>query len=270
MLKVKTKSTVVVIPIYSTNMSPLEEKSFLRMIKVFKNRSIIIVSPFSIKDYSENLAAKNNLEVVLFSNNYFKNIKGYNRLLISENFYKKFISYSYILICQLDVYVFKDEIDYWTKLNYDNVGAPIFKGYSKPTDEFKEIGNNGGFCLRNVKSSLKVLSNIKFTYNNLFTLLSIESIWYWKLYRFFRDGLIYNYKIKPFMPIINEDIFWSMIVPKQFNFFQACPPNKAMYFAYDANPKLLFDKTKKTYPMAIHAWWRYNKSFVEELIKNYN
>lgn len=270
MIKENVKSTVVVVPIYSNKMSILEEKSFLRMIKVFKNREITIVSPYSLKEFSSKLAAANNLNVTFFSNDYFKGIKGYNRLLICKDFYNRFINFNYLLICQLDVYVIKDEIDYWTSLNLDNIGAPIFEGYSNPSEVFKKNGNNGGFCLRNISNSLKVLSKIKFRYSKFSTLISIEKKWFWKLYRFLRDGLIFNYKIKYLRPIINEDVFWSMIVPKQFSFFKVCPPEKAMFFAFDANPKLLYKKCENRFPMAIHAWWRYDKDFVEELIENYN
>ena len=48
-----------------------------------------------------------------FEDEYFKGISGYNRLMMSEVFYRRFIGYEYILIYQLDAYIFKDELKKW-------------------------------------------------------------------------------------------------------------------------------------------------------------
>ena len=34
------------------------------------------------------------------------------------------------------------------------------------------------------------------------------------------------------------------------------------------HPKYLYKKTNNNLPLAIHAWWRYDKLFVEKLIKS--
>ena len=41
-----------------------------------------------------------------------------------------------------------------------------------------------------------------------------------------------------------------------------------MLFSFDANPKLLYEKSNNKLPMAIHAWWRDDMMFVEKLIKS--
>jgi len=262
------QKVIVIIPIYKSTMTSHEKISFDRIIKVFKSRLINLAAPFYLKEFSESLVKNyKNVTVSFFDDKYFRNIRGYNRLLMSVGFYKNYSNYQFILICQLDVYVFKDDIEYWINKKMDHIGAPIFKGYSKPTEEFKHLGNNGGFCLRNVESCLNILSKNSFRYFRVSTLMKVETIWYWRLYRIIRDGLVYNYKISFLKPIINEDIFWSIIVPLEFDFFKSCSPEEAKYFAYDANPKLLFEKSEGIFPMAIHAWWRYDQDFVLELIE---
>lgn len=267
-MMIDSKDVVIVIPIYKRITSKYEIMSFKRIVKVFCNRDIRIVSPESNHKYITELCdGQNNIDFELFENKYFKSIKGYNRLLMSKEFYKRFEFYTFMLICQLDVYVFKDELNLWLNKRYDNIGAPIFRGYSMPSAVFQEIGNNGGFCLRNIQKCIKVLDCIKFRYFSITTILRIKEKPILKLFRFFRDGLLFNYNVNKLKPIINEDIFWSVIVPIEIKSFKSCPPNEAMYFAFDANPKYLYKKTNNNLPLAIHGWWRYDLEFVKKLIQ---
>ena len=45
-------------------------------------------------------------------------------MMLSADFYKKFTQYKFILIHQLDAYVFKDDLLYWCSRNFDYIGAP--------------------------------------------------------------------------------------------------------------------------------------------------
>jgi len=262
------KVVAVIIPIYKKNLSSFEEISLNRMIKIFKNRDIVIITFFELDQFCSQISKfHKNINIVFFHKKYFSSIRGYNRLLMSKNFYKTFISFKYVLICQLDVYVFEDKLDYWINKQFCNIGAPLFKGYNKVSKNFKIIGNNGGFCLRNTQSCLDILLKIKYRYYNVSTLIKIESNFLWRLYRILRDGLLFNYNLNPFYPIINEDIFWSSIVPIENNFFLVPKPEESILFSFDVNPKFLYEKSNNMLPMAIHAWWKYDKIFVEKLIK---
>jgi hypothetical protein len=263
------KKVAIIIPIYKDNLSLHEDISLKRALKVFKNRDIILVTFFELKHYCTQIKKNHsNITIQIFDKKNFNSIRSYNRLLMSENFYKAFINFNYILICQLDVYVFEDKLDYWIEKQYCNIGAPLFKGYNKTSKVFRDFGNNGGFCLRKTQSCLDILSNIKYRFYNLSTLVKIESSFPWKLYRILRDGLLFNYNYKFFYPIINEDIFWSSIVPIENKLFLVPKPEEAMLFSFDANPKLLYEKSNNKLPMAIHAWWRDDMIFVEKLIKS--
>jgi hypothetical protein len=259
----------VVIPIYKMSMTDLEIISYQRILHVFSNYEIVIVCPKSITErISQTIGIKDKVKVSYFDDKFFKGIVGYNRLLMSLEFYQRFADFKFILICQLDVFVICDRLDFWIEKGLDNIGAPIFEGYTKPSLVLKAKGNNGGFCLRNTKSCIRVLSMLKFTYSNLSSLWEMETLWYWKLFRIIRDGFIFNFNIDFLKPVINEDVFWSVIVPDRFTWFTVCGAEEAKFFAYDANPRFLFEKSNYIYPMAIHAWWRYDKEFVLDVIKD--
>jgi hypothetical protein len=263
------KDVCIVIPVYKDAMSEPEKVSFQRTLEVFKSREIRLVGPEYLKDTLKQFSTqRENVSVSVFPDFYFKKISGYNRLLMSPEFYLHFSGFEYILICQLDVFVIKDELDYWIKNGKDNIGAPIFEGYTKPTLNFKK-GNNGGFCLRKTESCIKVLSQIKNSYSPLSSLWKMENKLHWKIFRIVRDGFIFNYKTRLLKPVINEDIFWSVIVPENFSWFKAGEPEEAKYFAFDANPEYLFQQCNYEYPMAIHAWLRYDKLFTLDLIKQF-
>jgi hypothetical protein len=47
--------------------------------------------------------------------------------MLSIDFYKRFRDYKFILIYQLDAYVFRDELEYWCEQDYDFIGAPLIE-----------------------------------------------------------------------------------------------------------------------------------------------
>jgi len=146
---------VIVIPVYK-NPNADEFVSLRRCCQVLSSYEMVLVCPHGFdtvvfrklwKDYELTFIEEH------FDDVYFKNIAGYNRLLLSEEFYKRFADYDYMLIYQPDVYVFEDKLTWWCKKGYDYVGAPIFGLF---TDKvfYKDKGRvgNGGLSLRRVKA----------------------------------------------------------------------------------------------------------------------
>lgn len=258
----------IVVPLYKSNLSENEMISLRQMKKIFFRRHFTVVCPASIIERAKKLFNDVQFSIVTFQQKMFKSTRTYNRLLMSRSFYESFTNYSHILICQLDVYVFKDELDYWCKSGYHFIGAPSFKGHN--SDKTYEFGKtlNGGISIRNVSASLRVLDSIKFRFAPLKYLVSMEYKMTLKLVRLLRDGLIFNYRSPQLLrPIINEDLFWSFIVPNKKKWF-TCPQSvEAMKFAFDVHPQYLYNMNHQNRPMAIHAWWRYDEEFVKELAK---
>ncbi|RZL31944.1 MAG: hypothetical protein EOP00_34540, partial [Pedobacter sp.] len=124
-MKQKSKNCCVVIPIYKNTPTFSEEQSLIRALDILGNYKFYFVCSGSFDpSYYINLVEEYdnlNISIKTFGDFYFSSIQGYNKLLISTIFYKKFIDFDYLLIYQLDAWVFKDELDFWCSLNFDLV-----------------------------------------------------------------------------------------------------------------------------------------------------
>ena len=145
----------VVIPNHKEELNDLEKISLAQVRKVLKNYPIIFVGPEG-KNFSY-------LEpgdmIVHFPKEYFQTLKGYNNLSISPLFYEPFQVFDYILIYQLDAFVFYDALEDFCRLGYDYIGAawPAYSwSHQKIKGKTPRVGN-GGFCLRKVAACHKLL-----------------------------------------------------------------------------------------------------------------
>ena len=148
------QEVVVVIPIYKPVPDKLEKLSFEQCINVLPY-PISIVAPTSL-DVSYYKQKSKQIFIQRFDDDFFTSINSYNKLLLSKIFYKRFENFNYMLIHQLDAYVFKDELAFWCSNGYDYIGAPWFEDFKDKGEELWKVGN-GGFSLRNIKSATKVL-----------------------------------------------------------------------------------------------------------------
>ena len=110
----------------------------------------VFVAPQSLefsygKDYES-------YDVVRFEDKYFDSVAHYSDLLLTEEFYERFRKYEYVLIYQLDAFVFADRLKWFCDMHIDYVGAPARWGNWK-----KYHVGNGGFSLRNVSRCLSVV-----------------------------------------------------------------------------------------------------------------
>jgi len=151
-------------------------------------------------------------------------------------FYERFVHYEYILIYQLDAYVFRDELEYWCNRGYDYLGAPWFDGFNLADNDSKllDIAGNGGLSLRKISSFVKVLSA-----------------------RGDSKKIIEEY-IKSRQ---NEDLFFSQLAPKIDPSFKIAPPKLAMHFSFECLPKKLYQMIGGKLPFGCHAWERYDFDF---------
>lgn len=118
---------VIVIPVYKPILSADEEHSLRQCISVLGNYQVTLVCPdgLNVSEYSK--VAGRELRCETFQPSFFENIDGYNRLMMSRMFYERFSGYDYMLIYQLDAWVFSDELTEWCLKGYDYVGAPWFE-----------------------------------------------------------------------------------------------------------------------------------------------
>ncbi|UFH52013.1 DUF5672 family protein [Spirosoma sp. KNUC1025] len=113
----------VVLPVYKPQLNEYERISLMQCVRVLGHYPIWLAAPHSldISAYREILPT---IQARTFDDSYFADVQGYNRLMLSEEFYKAFSDQEYVLIHQLDAFVFRDELAYWCLQEYDYVGAP--------------------------------------------------------------------------------------------------------------------------------------------------
>ena len=150
----------VVIPIYKKKPTDLEMASFRQVLKVLSRYDIIVYTycGLDLSVYSNlALACNKNFIVEYFDKSYFSSVKGYNRLCLTIDFYKRVSAYKYMLIYQLDAWVFCDELEFWCNKGYDYVGAPWFTNWGTHEEgEALWCVGNGGFSLRNISFFIKM------------------------------------------------------------------------------------------------------------------
>lgn len=153
---------VVVIPVYKEDISYTEEISLRQCCKVLGQHPICIVTHTGINLTSYNqIAAEYGVSCFRedFAPEFFAGVQGYNNLCLSLDFYKRFEEYDYMLIYQLDAYVFCDGLNEWCEKGYDYIGAPWFENWGTYEEGCKlwKVGN-GGFSLRRVAWFTRFLS----------------------------------------------------------------------------------------------------------------
>ena len=152
----------IVVPIYKTLPTHIEIASFRQLLKVLSKYDIIIYTyqGLDLSVYlNEASFANKSLQIEYFEKYYFSSIKGYNRLCLTVDFYRRVSSYKYMLIYQLDAWVFRDDLEYWCNLGYDYVGAPWFTNWGTYEDgETLWAVGNGGLSLRNNSFYIRFLN----------------------------------------------------------------------------------------------------------------
>src|SRR4051812_47391380 len=123
LLATPEQEVAVVIPTYRSVLDSDERKSLSQCIKVLGSYPIIFVAPLGL-ELAPEIRQLNNIQVIRFPAHYFAGIAGYNALMLSPAFYQAFSEFRYILIHQLDVFVFRDALSEWCRYDFDYVGAP--------------------------------------------------------------------------------------------------------------------------------------------------
>lgn len=229
----------IVIPVYKNKLSHLEERSLNQCIKILGDHDIIFACPNGLDPKYQQL----DIKIEEFNTDYFQDIQGYNRLMLESHFYERFLSYDYILLHQLDAFIFRDELKLWCDKGYDYIGAPwiastsIISKLLKPFNSksikrrkpiFFKVGN-GGLSLRKTKTFFKISTVLKKDIKTQLTEKKHEI-----------------YAI--------EDVFWSLKVPTFFNDFSIPHYKEAVKFAIDRKPALSLKINKNKLPFGCHGF----------------
>lgn len=229
----------VVIPIYKNKLSKNEEVSLSQCIKILGDHDIIFAGPKDLMPKYQNSGIKNEG----FDASYFLDISGYNKLMLESHFYERFLKYDYILLYQLDAFVFKNELISWCNKGYDYIGAPwiatnsIISKILKPFNSkrlkrrqpiFFKVGN-GGLSLRKTKTFFEISEKLKAEI---------------KIQLSEKKHEIYAI----------EDVFWSLKVPTIFKDFSIPHYKEALKFAIDRKPALSLKLNNNELPFGCHGF----------------
>lgn len=254
----------IVIPIYKESLDRYEELSLRQCLKILKKYKVFIVTyeHLELSNYY-NIAGEYNVQLdkIFFPPSFFEGIEGYNRLMKSKDFYLSFSSFKYILIYQLDAFVFKDDLENWCRLGYDYIGAPWVEdddGKTVNVNDWK-VGN-GGLSLRKVSHCLKVLKwkgpVLKYSYYKKLKYLPYMLGW--------KNNIAYFKNSN-----MNEDALFSGFLSPSYLNPNLPSPVEAASFAFEKYPSYLYRVCNNHLPFGCHAFLKYEyDSFWKQYIEN--
>jgi hypothetical protein len=195
--------------------------------------------------------------------------------MLTSQFYKYFIDYDYILIYQLDAFVFSDELHHWCNQGYDYIGSPWYLDFdgSDRSIGLHAVGGNGGFSLRKVRSFIKTLST--FTVINKPQVIIRQYSHLGILGRTLRIPFIIGktfglrnnsfYLRKTFSS--NEDKFYAFFASKINPDFKVAPVEESIKFSFECQPQRLYSLNGNKLPFGCHAWQKHNIDFWKPFIE---
>ena len=272
MIESPSVNSVVIIPVYLPCPNEKERLAFMQGCKVLYRYTICLLSYPELDCSAYVLMAKEcgvKLERENFPRSFFESLSGYNRLMLSCEFYKRFTSFDYMLIYQLDAWVFRDELDLWCAKGFDYIGAPWFTENKCHEDgaSLWEVGN-GGLSLRRIRTFINLFSHNKHVY-------SVKH-YVKEDFKNKRIGLLLKHILfrERFMDLLHgwndaEDLFYCLRLRGTRLSLQTPSVDEAMFFAFEKSPSYLYGLTNKL-PFGCHAWAKYEPSFWERFIMDDN
>ncbi len=263
-------------------MDKYEKISYIRCLEILNKYKICIVTykKNNLNEYIK-LAQKYKINILteFFDFKNFKSIQSYNNFMLSINFYKRFKEFEYILIYQLDAYVFRDELEEWCKKKYSYIGAPIFKGGRKcdKNSEYMQC-MNGGLSLRNTKDMINILSDIRKIYifenkyerQNLISkikaiikILTIKNDYDLEIANNYHEDILLS---KIFIEKINNfksrPKFWDKVIKIRTNIYNLPSFNESYKFSFEENIEYLSTLYNNSLPTFCHAFQlEYKRTF---------
>jgi uncharacterized protein DUF5672 len=263
-------SAAIAVPTQSLKLDPHELVSFGRLRAVLGSYDTYLVLP------DDEAGTLDGLPVKRFASRYFRGPKRLNqRLVMSADFYGAFAGYDYVLIYHLDSLALSDELGAWCEAGWDNIGAPWSRRAPDGRLVLTGVGN-GGFALRRVESCLRVATLAKRPRSRAGTLAwfgaAVGRRFFTHLPRTVRTVATSSRKARTVAGVVRgalattfvtEDKFWSELAPRLDPTFRVAPPEVALSFAFDANPRECFELAGGRLPFGCHKWWFHDPEFWE-------
>lgn len=279
----KTRTCAVVIPHHRETLTPNELISLKNSLSKLNAWDIYFVMPENLSSTKiENVLLEMNsrAKILKVNSEFLSSFRSYNLMCMNKEFYKLFINYDFMLLCQLDCWIFKDALQSWIEQDFDYIGAPwpsglSHKSFLRTWDKFLKYlyvlkissfnpvylpqGGNGGLSLRNTQAHIQVLDSTHYKKNWRF----VRKHLFFYLMRF-RICTLYDFLVKFFKHFkdskgycksqeLNEDIFFSFLIPAYHPTFKVAPPEIARFFSLESNIENELSQMKNL-PFGLHKW----------------
>ncbi len=226
---------VVVIPNYKRTLSADDRvavSSFTSRLHAYPR---VFMSPRGL-DTSEVESLAPQASVERFDPCHFASWSSYNEFCKAVEFYERFAGFEYMLVAQLDAYVFRDELEFWCQQDFDYVGTPWF-GRSRLWHWLVSYAGGGGFSLRRVSAMI--------------------------------DAAKRMWKFRTVVSSIHEDVLWASKLA-----WVCCPSLRrqatqrmAVQFGFDAIPEKCLAMNGGRLPFGCHGWtWPNRRAFWSQFI----
>lgn len=224
----------MVVPVYKKNPVFFEQASLMQCVRILgQNHDIYLVAPFGL-DLSgyTSLCPNYKFRIKRFSKEFFTSLSTYNQLCKRHEFYESFQEYQYMLIYQLDCWVFSDNLEYFISLGYDYIGAPWFTIDTEKNTATSNKCGNGGFSLRRIDKFVEVCK---------------------------------AHEVEADNENVPEDVFFCNNCEKEMNI---SPVDAGREFSFEVGPSVLFKVNNNKLPMGCHKPYLFEfKTFWKDYIK---
>lgn len=234
-------NVVIVVPLYKENLDECEQASLHRLLTVLGKYPICFMLPQSLK--ANYVKEQTNISFLRLPDKNFINRTAYSKLMLTPDFYESFADHEYMLVYQLDAFVFSDKLAYFCGLNYDYIGAPMLR-YKAWRDMGCHVGN-GGLSLRRIKQCMAVTRKKQYVFD--------KRPQGWKADRF----------------LAAEDYFFSYCGVLSDIDFSVAPAKIAIKFSVGIDCGHIYDKIPNWLPFGCHAWSHIDYPFWKGVIEKF-
>ena len=265
---------VVVVPVHRQQPTPDEQFSLQRCGQVLGHHPIRIVHPdgLHLETYKDLLPTAKPLPVPAA---WMASIRAYNRMMINPAFYRKLDKFSHALIHEPDALVISDQLYYWCEQPFDYIGAPWFEGFDAATPGAPIIGvGNSGFSLINIEAIRLFLDSDRRWISKLTILKELSRKLLQRPSRYSIHVLIEALGSSGLLggahSLVDDncDAFLSHHASEAFPaLFRIADPASALQFSWEVNPVRCSELCDYRAPFGVHAWAKYNRSFILNVLR---
>ena len=279
-------TVVILIIIHKENLEPYERLSLRQCFSILGDYPIKFICPEGL-NVNEYLTINPEFSFDFIPPHWQSSHQNLVRLKTMPFLYERYRSYDYILFYELDAFVFRDELMEWCRKGYDYIGAPWLEGWSEAKEKAPFYGvGNGGFSLRKTNTLLKAINSFSYIdqpielwkrfqnaplagkprkFLNMIEALTINN----NTHRWLNDWMRSPQRKDIFWRIRCEDIFWGIVVNRNFKWFTVPEPQEALRFSFEVQPQYLYELNNQKLPFGCHAWWKNNLEFWRPFIREF-